>query len=685
MQSLQAFYMLLILVFAPSVLLAGPVNRLSTNLRAPQRVKVSSEFYVDLNGSDDNDGSKSAPFKTIQRAQLAARQALKQGRVTVNINEGTFLLNETLVFTQEDSGLSAEEPVIYKGTSEKHAEISGGVIIDGWTKAGNVPLGTIWQARLPEHVDYFYQMWMNGRRIQFARQRTRTYEKATPNSIIFKPGQLESIPENLDDVIIVLYESWTASLHQIESIDMESRNITLKKPFNDKWAGSVDGSRYYLANMKETLNVPLMFYVNRSSRTVFICVDNQTDLNQQTVVAPILTELIRVEGDPSSGAFVNNIEFRELTFKYSETELSSCFAGSCDGQSAEFLTTAAIHLSGAKGIKFDKLTLEHLGSYAVWFASGVFNSSLSNSYIGDLGAGGVRVGIGKSGIQPDPNLRTEHNNISNNIITDGGHIFQEGCGVLAQLVANTIIQHNLIYNFSYTGISLGWNWGYADTGSHNNLIAYNMIHDIGQYLLSDMGGWGLYTDEGSSYIELRDNIVYHTNGTDNTIVNNVFAEVNTMTCDGAIRSSQHPGTCSPSSPDGACSSFAFDTNIVYIRDYNIFSATIPSAFQNMTFDNNTYWKLDHSQVVFPEGKSFNQWKEEGKDVHSVIADPLFTNPEMNDWSHLSPKSPSIALGFEPINVTHVGPVGFHQYQHHQEQLRLFLSKNRLDRFVTWNS
>lgn len=50
-------------------------------------------------------------------------------------------------------------------------------------------------------------------------------------------------------------------------------------------------------------------------------------------------------------------------------------------------------------------------------------------------------------------------------------------------------------------------------------------------------------------------------------------------------------------------------------------------------------------------KCFN--REEGKDVHSVIADPLFTNPEMNDWSHLSPKSPSIALGFEPINVTHV--------------------------------
>ena len=52
-----------------------------------------------------------------------------------------------------------------------------------------------------------------------------------------------------------------------------------------------------------------------------------------------------------------------------------------------------------------------------------------------------------------------------------------------------------------------------------------------------------------------------------------------MTCDAAVRSSQHPGNCSHSSPDGACSSFDFHTNIAYVLDGDMFSATIPTAFQ----------------------------------------------------------------------------------------------------------
>ena len=47
-------------------------------------------------------------------------------------------------------------------------------------------LGTIWVAPLPEGVDFTHQLWFNGRRFHTARQTTRSYEKATPNSFIFK-------------------------------------------------------------------------------------------------------------------------------------------------------------------------------------------------------------------------------------------------------------------------------------------------------------------------------------------------------------------------------------------------------------------------------------------------------------------------------------------------------------------
>lgn len=140
------------------------------------------------------------------------------------------------------------------------------------------------------------------------------------------------------------------------------------------------------------------------------------------------------------------------------------------------------------------------------------------------------------------------------------------------------VNNNEISYFKYTGVSVGWTWGYALTNIANNKITFNLIYKIGQNALSDMGciytlgkqplsivkqnichdvetfynnGWGLYTDEGSSNIELLNNIVYNTKcagfhqhyGCDNLITNNIFAFVNTGDCDGAIRSSQWAGDC----------------------------------------------------------------------------------------------------------------------------------------------
>jgi hypothetical protein len=48
------------------------------------------------------------------------------------------------------------------------------------------------------------------------------------------------------------------------------------------------------------------------------------------------------------------------------------------------------------------------------------------------------------------------------------------------------------------------------------------------------------------------------------------------------------------------------------------------------------------------------WQMTGADAHSVVADPLFVDPEHGIFT-LKPGSPALKLGFEPIPFDKIGP------------------------------
>ena len=55
-------------------------------------------------------------------------------------------------------------------------------------------------------------------------------------------------------------------------------------------------------------------------------------------------------------------------------------------------------------------------------------------------------------------------------------------------------------------------------------------------------------------------------------------------------------------------------------------------------------------------RTFEEWKQlynNRYDQHSVVADPLFVDPENHDYT-LRPESPALKLGFEPIDVAAIG-------------------------------
>jgi hypothetical protein len=251
-------------------------------------------------------------------------------------------------------------------------------------------------------------------------------------------------------------------------------------------------------------------------------------------------------------------------------------------------------------------------------------------------------------------------------IHDGGHGFHQAIGVWIGQSPNNRVARNHIHDFDYTGISVGWTWGYGPALATGNVIEQNLVRDLGHGMLSDMGGiytlglhrgtvirgnvfhdisahnyggWGIYFDEGTTEIRAEDNLVYHTThggfhqhyGRDNVVRNNIFA----LGRDAQLRRSRvEPHR-----------SFTFERNIVYWErgplldgDWNDVKAD---------FNHNTYWRTEKPSAIDFAGKTWSQWRSRGADAESQIADPRFIAPERADF-RLRPDSPAFGLGFKPL-------------------------------------
>ena len=71
------------------------------------------------------------------------------------------------------------------------------------------------------------------------------------------------------------------------------------------------------------------------------------------------------------------------------------------------------------------------------------------------------------------------------------------------------------------------------------------------------------------------------------------------------------------------------------------------------FDRNLYWNASGKPVLFAT-ESFSEWQGAGQDKNSLIADPLFLDPEHGDF-RLRPGSPAAQIGFELWDFSAVGP------------------------------
>ena len=659
---------------------------------APVLAQRDADFFVAADGSDDWSGRLEAPnadrtdgpFATIDHARQAVEDLRiaepdREAPVTVLIRAGTHVLDEPLRFLPEDSGTEAS-PTIYAAYPGESPTISGGVPVSGLEEG----LDGRWRAHLPEVESQewaFTQLFVNGQRryrprlpkdgyyyIAGETPPTEASEGKGYDRFRFRQGELRADWANLEDVEVLPFHQWAMARMRVAEVDEERRVVTFTGPTCNMayWASLPMGNRFLIENVREALTEPGEWYLDRlTGELTYIPLPGES-IDDVTVVAPRLSHLLELAGDAEVGLSVEHIVFRRLTFAH--TNWVTPERGYSFPQ-AEAGMGGAIRAVAARDCAFESCAVTHLGEYGIELGEGCRRNRIEDCEITDMGAGGIK--IGTQGYAQDEERVASHNTVRNCLIAQGGRMHPAAIGILILHSPYNVISRNDIHDFYYTGISVGWQWGYAPSHAHHNTIEHNRVHTIGQGVLSDMGGiytlgphegtvirhnifhdiesfsyggWGIYFDQATTAILAENNLVYRTKtggfhqhfGKENIVRNNIFA----FAREGQLQRTRVEEHLS----------FTFERNIVYWTEGPLLHGNWSG--DQFGLDNNLYWHAAGGEVTFA-GKDLDEWRATGQDVNSIVENPLFVAPEEDDFS-LRPGSPAEKIGFVPFDTADVG-------------------------------
>lgn len=670
---------------------------------------AAADLHVAADGDDAADGAVGRPVRTIRRAldrvrELRAADPVREKPLVIELSAGRHELGEPLRLGPDDSGTEAA-PTVIRAAAGGRPVVSGGSVITGWKVEADGG-GPRWSVTLPEVAAgrwNFAQLFVSGQRrfrpvvppdgwYTIAGSVPPTEASATKghDRFAFTPGQLQPEWANLGDVEVVAVHRWTMSRIPVGSVASLASGVASDVTPADApglklvtlaghtrglhaWCSFPKGNRFRAENVRDALGSPGSWYLDRPTGTLTYCPLPGETPEKAVVVAPRLDTLLEIRGDRASGRRVEHVRFEGLAFTHGNWTLPP---GGQSYPQAEVNVGAAVAVEGAGSITFRDVSVTHVGRYAVGLGGGCRDCTLERCEFVDLGGGGVLVGTTGGPQSWAVPGSAGGDDVAGNVIRDcsilhGGRLHPAAVGVWIGHASHTTVEHCEIADLTYTGVSVGWSWGYAPTRAHHNRILRNRIHHIGHGVLSDMGGvytlgvspgtvvegnvihditshdyggWGLYTDEGSTGIVMRNNLVFRTSsggfhqhyGRDNTIENNVFA---------AARDWQLQRT-----------KVEDHTSLVFRRNVVWWNSSVPLVrgdwTKGLVTDHNCYWNAA-GPVRFPGQVKLADRQAAGQDEGSITADPRFADPAGGDFT-LPADSPVRGLGFTNLDPAAAG-------------------------------
>ncbi len=622
------------------------------------------------------DGPLASLYAAKEKLKALVNTDLDLRGLTVWVRGGTYRLDSRLDFTAEDLGRYT-----YKAYPGETPVVSGAVLIGNW-QTETVNGIEMWTTQAG--AGHYFNTLFNGvnslprsrypktGELQVAS--IRAEDQQYPDSDYFKgntsfnanPADMYAF-SNIQDVDVRILHYWKDELIPVESYDASTGYCKLTKPTS---MTTKAGDRYFFENVFEVLSLPGEWYLERQTGKLYYVPLPTDNINTTMLNAGQLETIITING-------VNGIGFKGITFR--DTDWNIVPEELENSQAAQGVA-AAILATNAQDIFFESCILQNIGASGIKMGVNTKQGLVKSCLFRNIG--GTAVFIEGLNVQPDADNITKDIIVTDNHIYKYGRVFNNAIGVLLINARNCEISHNEIHDGFYTGISAGWVWGYSYNVTDYLKIADNLIYDIGQGWLADMGGiytlgmqphsvisgnvvhdvgcyaggsgyggWGIYLDEGTSYMTVKNNIAYNCSsqgfhqhyGKENLVENNIFA----MNKEGQVRVSRNEEHVM----------IYLKKNIIVGDDMPMYTSVEKDKFVD---DGNIYW--DYTRKCAVLSGDTTKIKDriykagmlcKGYYKNGVYADPLFADIETRDFT-LSPDSPAIKAGFVPWDYRQAG-------------------------------
>ncbi|MEN6454322.1 MAG: right-handed parallel beta-helix repeat-containing protein [Prolixibacteraceae bacterium] len=403
------------------------------------------EFYVSPEGNDQNPGTEAEPFQTLERAKQAVKEQLgkKPSRqLMVNIKGGTYLLNNPVFFTAEDSG-TVSSPVIYRAVEGEEPVFTGSRELKSWKlinapdksgllspdASGKIYVTDIKAAGIvdfgdPTGIGRRPDLFCDGQLQQLARWPDEGFAHAgrsrgatvLPPTYTKERGTREGVFEYLSsrqnrwakekDARLggYWYWDWSDEFQSVEKIDTLARAIFLREPYHGY--GYKDSLRYFGINLMSELDRSGEWYLDRSDGLLYWYPPKETDPEKAAVTLSVFSTPYMVEMQNCS-----NVILQGLTF--------------CEGRGSAVLISEGTNciLAGCR--------IERFGTDGIHIEGGS-SHGISGCLLNTFGCSGIHLkGGDRKTLKPAGHF-VEHTVVENFSLfkrTYQPAVFAEGCGI----------------------------------------------------------------------------------------------------------------------------------------------------------------------------------------------------------------------------------------------------------------